>query len=551
LPEEYLRQQKNMCDNNRMKTIQNPILPGFHPDPSILRVNDDFYLATSTFEWFPGVALHHSRDLANWEQIPSPLTRTSQLGMAGIPDSGGIWAPCLTHGGTLFYLIYTNVKSYDGGFKDTPNYMVTAPAITGPWSDPVYLNSSGFDPSLFHDDDGRKWLVNMVWEHRPGKNPFYGIVLQEFDPETKKLAGKPEYVFRGTSLGCTEGPHIYKRGGWYYLVVAEGGTGYAHAVTVARSRNLAGPYEIHPQNPVLTSLGDLSLPLQKTGHASITDTPSGEWYMVFLCSRPLENGRCVTGRETGIEKIRWDDDGWPRLESGTNRAGLSVPAPDLPEFKAKRIPARTDFDTTEIPLNLASLRIPVTEDWASLKARPGYLRLYGKESPGSQFSQSLLARRVTDSGFRAETAVEFRPENFQQMAGLICYYNTKLWHYCHITRDEELGRVLSVLTCDLYKFRESGSKIPLPDEVDRVLLRAEGNGKDLRFFHSTDSGKYWKPAGEVLDMSMLSDDYATRYPEPGWGFTGAFVGMACQDLTGMNLFADFDWFEYQPTASHS
>ena len=176
-------------DDRRSLRIRNPILPGFNPDPSIVRVGDDYYIATSTFEWFPGVQIHHSRDLVHWRLLTRPLTRASQLNMLGDPDSCGIWAPCLSYADGLFWLIYTDVKRYgrttQGGaagasLRDTHNYLVTSPRIDGEWSDPVYLNSSGFDPSLFHDDDGRKYLVNMLWDHRPGRNRFAGIVLQEY-----------------------------------------------------------------------------------------------------------------------------------------------------------------------------------------------------------------------------------------------------------------------------------------------------------------------------------------------------------------------------------
>ena len=169
--------------------IRNPILKGFNPDPSICRVGDDYYIATSTFEWFPGVQIHHSRDLVNWRLVKRPLERASQLDMRGNPDSCGVWAPCLSHADGLFWLIYTDVKRLDGNFKDAHNYLVTAPAIAGPWSDPIYLNSSGFDPSLFHDDDGRKWLLNKQWKHatdsvggRPRGTAFDGILAQEYDP---------------------------------------------------------------------------------------------------------------------------------------------------------------------------------------------------------------------------------------------------------------------------------------------------------------------------------------------------------------------------------
>ena len=179
-----------------MTTIHNPILPGFNPDPSICRVGDDYYIATSTFEWYPGVQIHHSRDLVNWRLVRRPLDRASQLDLRGDPDSGGVWAPCLSCADGLFWLVYTDVKRFDGNFKDAHNYIVTAPAIEGPWSDPTYVNSSGFDPSLFHDDDGRKWFLNMVWNHRrprrePQTSSLFGIRLQEWDAASGRLVGQP------------------------------------------------------------------------------------------------------------------------------------------------------------------------------------------------------------------------------------------------------------------------------------------------------------------------------------------------------------------------
>ncbi len=326
-----------------MTEIRNPILPGFNPDPSVLRVGEDYYIATSTFEWYPGVQIHHSRDLANWRLVTRPLTRAAQLDMRGDPDSGGIWAPCLTHADGLFWLVYTDVKRRDGAWKDSHNYVVTAPAIEGPWSDPVYLNSSGFDPSLFHDEDGRKWLVNMVWDHRQqGGDRFGGILCQEYSVAEKRLVGEVRNIYRGSDHKLTEGPHLYRRDGYYWLLTAEGGTGYEHAVTMARSRDLFGPYETDPQKHLLTSKDAPEAYLQRAGHADIVETQAGEHYLVHLCSRPLDAtrgdapGRVVgiheedarrspLGRETAIQKLIWKAGEFPRLAHGG-----CVPAPPAP-----------------------------------------------------------------------------------------------------------------------------------------------------------------------------------------------------------------------------
>ena len=232
--------------------IKNPILKGFNPDPSIIRVEDDYYIATSTFEWYPGVQIHHSKDLMNWQLVAQPLNRAELLDMRGNPDSCGIWAPCLSFDNGLFYLIYTDVKRHDGSFKDSHNYLTTCTEIDGNWSSPIHLNSSGFDPSLFHDGE-KKWFLNMIWDYRPGHNPFGGILLQQYCHKTKKLTGPIHNIFKGTKMGFTEAPHLYKRQEYYYLLTAEGGTEYDHCMTFARSKNIEGPYEVDPNGYFLTS----------------------------------------------------------------------------------------------------------------------------------------------------------------------------------------------------------------------------------------------------------------------------------------------------------
>ena len=346
--------------------IRNPILPGFNPDPSILRVGDDYYIATSTFEWYPGVQIHHSRDLVNWRLLTRPLRRASQLNMLGDPDSCGVWAPCLTYSDGLFWLIYTDVKRYGrttvGGasgasLRDFHNYLVTCPTIDGEWSDPMYLNSSGFDPSLFHDDDGRKYLVNQLWDHRPGRNRFAGIVLQEYSPAQRKLIGERKNIFEGTAIGFTEAPHLYKRNGYYYLITAEGGTGWGHAMTMARSRSLTGPYELHPDKYIITARDRPDAPLQRAGHGDLVDTQAGDTYAVYLCGRPLPNrGRCVLGRETAIQKMVWGSDDWLRTLDGSGLPELETPAPALPAAHPMRGPLRRSRGLRQQP---AADRLPV------------------------------------------------------------------------------------------------------------------------------------------------------------------------------------------------
>ncbi len=520
--------------------IKNPVLPGFHPDPSILRVGSDFYIATSTFEWFPGVRLHHSRDLRHFRALGYALDRTTQLDLRGDPRSGGVWAPCLSHDGERFHLLYSDVKSWGHGFVDAHNYLVTATQIEGPWSEPIPLNSSGFDPSLFHDQDGRKWLVNMVWDHRPGRNAFGGIVLQEYSTAEKKLVGEAVPLFNGTALGCTEGPHLYRRGGFYYLMVAEGGTSYEHAVTLARSPQLTGPYEPDPAGPLLTARDDRLLALQKAGHGSLVETPSGQWYLAHLCARPLgEARRCILGRETALQRVRWTADGWLRLDEvePSSAPRLNVTAPDLPAHIFPSEPTRDDFDQRKLGPHYQTLRDPPDSSWLSLSARPGFLRLTGRESPQSLHRQSLVGRRVQAFCCRFETCLEFSPESYQQLAGLMCLYDDQHFFYAHLTRDEVEGRSLALLGADHGKLQELVA--PFPCRAARVRLRAEFAFEKLRFSYAED-GSEFRALGPELDATKLSDEYTTL----GLGFTGAYAALAEHDLSGRGLAADFDYFEY-------
>ena len=535
--------------------IQNPILPGFNPDPSILRVGDDYYVATSTFEWFPGVQIHHSRDLVHWRLLTRPLTRPSQLNMLGDPDSCGIWAPCLTHADGQFWLIYTDVKRYGRAaapgasgatFRDFHNYLVTSPKIDGEWSDPIYLNSSGFDPSLFHDDDGRKYHVNMLWDHRPGQNRFAGIVLQEYSVKERKLIGRPKNIFKGTPIGFTEGPHLYKRDGWYYLLTAEGGTGWGHAATLARSRKLDGPYELHPDVHILTARNRPDCELQRTGHADLVETQKGETYMVYLCGRPLRNrGRCTLGRETAIQQMVWGKDGWLRTTDGQAIPQMQPAAPALPPHPFPALPEREDFNAPQLPLAFQWLRSPWPEELFSLKAQPGHLRLIGRESLGCHFRQSLVARRQQAFCYHAETVMEFEPEDFQQMAGLVCYYNSAKFHYLYVSYDETHGKHLRVMSClpDQVQSDVFTPPIALP-AGKAVHLRVEIDFERLYFAYRI-AGHDWHCLPQMFDASILSDE-ATAPGQPN--FTGAFVGMACQDMSGQQRHADFDYFDYRERA---
>ena len=523
--------------------VTNPILKGFHPDPCILRVNDDYYIATSTFQWFPGVELYHSKDLVNWERLPSPLSRTTQLDLAGVPNSCGVWAPCLSYCDGTFYLIYTVVRDFQRKFIDLKNYLVTATDICGEWSEPIYLNSSGFDPSLFHDDDGRKYLVNMLADFRDGQSLFGGIMLQEYSPTEKKLVGKPVNIYKGTSVGITESPHLYKKDGYYYLMVAEGGTLYDHGTQLARSRNLLGPYESDPE-PLLTTRHAPDSPLQRTGHSSLVDTPDGKYFVSFLCGRPLldektKRRHCILGRESCLTEVVWKD-GWLRLKDGGVIPPLSYES-SLPEHKFLENNDQVIFDQQTLPSHFKTLRLPF-EQIGSLTDRAGFLRLYGHEAITSFFDLSLVARRLDCFTAQATTKLFFSPENIQQAAGLTVYYDSFNFFYLYVTADEEGNTELRILVSDNLKFYNPIDNFSVQvNDPSPIWLRVNIDGLSLEFSYSLD-GENFKAIGGKLNCANVSDE---AYSDIGFqGHTGTFVGITCQDLSGNNLHADFESFSY-------
>jgi xylan 1,4-beta-xylosidase len=387
--------------------------------------------------------------------------------------------------------------------------------------------------------------VNMLWDHRPGNNRFAGIVLQEYSSQEAKLVGERVNIFKGTPLGFTEAPHLYKRSGWYYLLTAEGGTGWGHAVTMARSRNIAGPYELHPDIYILSARLRPDCELQRTGHADLVETQNGETYMVYLCGRPLPNrGRCTLGRESAIQKMAWGDDDWLRTIDGRGIPTLQTPAPIFSDYRFKPSSDREDFDSTELPIDFQWLRSPWPGEIFSLTARPDHLRLFGRETIGSLFRQSLVARRQQSHCVSVATVVEFEPKHFQQCAGLVCYYNSSKFHYFHISHDETLGKHLRVMTCtpDSPQTDSFTPSVKIPNGKP-VHLRVEIDYERLHFaFRVEGVDNDWRWLPHLFDASILSDE-ATAPGQPN--FTGAFIGMACQDMAGTAHPADFDFFEYR------
>ncbi len=535
--------------------IQNPVLHGFNADPSMLRVGDTYYIANSTFEWFPGVRLHESKDLVHWNLLPSPLSTTTLLDMKGNPSSGGIWAPDLTYADGKFWLIYTDVKITEGAFKDMTNYLTTADDIRGPWSDPIAVNGVGFDASLFHDDDGRKYLVQQTWDHREYHHPFDGITLTEFDTTTMQL--KPHTartIYTGTDVKLVEGPHLYKINGFYYLFAAQGGTVYTHEEVVARSKTLdALTFESEPDGPFITNFDTPRLGIQKQGHGALVNTPSGdEWYYASLCGRPWHHenesftdprGWCTLGRETSIQKVEWDDEGWPRVVGG-HGGQMEVDAPK--DAILTDAPANGDqhdeFDTPELNGEWNTLRVPFDDKMGGFG--DGKLTLIGQRSLASEFDVSMIARRWQAFNFDAETKVKFDPYTYQQMAGLTNFYNDKNWSFVFITWDEKKGHVIEVAENDRNNYTSylKDDAIQIPEDTEYVWFKVKARTQSYTYEYSFD-GETWHEIPVELDAAHLSDDYILQ--EYGGFFTGAFVGLAAVDYSGYKQPAEFDYFDYK------
>lgn len=507
----------------------NPILPGFHPDPCALRVGDAWYVATSTFEWYPGVEIHRSTDLVNWELIARPLT-AELIDLAGVPNSGGVWAPCLTYDKGIWWLVYSINRTFDETTQDTENYVTWAKDLTGPWAPRVRIHSGGFDASMFHAPDGTHWIVSMRWNSRIEQNHFAGIWLQQYDPDKPGLVGKAKRIFSGTAIGLTEGPHLYYIGGWYYLMVAEGGTSTGHAVTVARSRWLDHGYGADPQGPMLTARNAPEWPIQCAGHGSLVEGAADDWYLFHLAARrSLFGGWSVLGRETFVQNVSWVD-GWPRLKQD---GCLPAAQFDTPASAEKEPLSSVKITFPDYPLRLASLRGPME---GSVTARPGWLRLYGQESMLSLHRQAMVGTQIDRVPCVCETVVDCQPDHFLRSAGLSLWYHTANHYAMLITWDDELGRCLRIVGRDQRHSRLLCPMIPLAE--GEIALRMT-LGPDQVLFAYSEAGVWTDVPVADAPSCILSDEYANKTGDQG--FTGCFAVMCCQDQTGEGWPADFKY----------
>lgn len=507
-------------------TYANPILTGFYPDPSIVRVGADFYLVNSTFTWFPGIPVWHSTDLVNWTQIGNAIDRPGMLDFSGLGLSRGVFAPTIDHRDGTFYIANTCVDC--GG-----NFILTASDPAGPWSDPVWMpHVGGIDPSLFFDEDGKVWLMNN--DGPPGGSTYDGhraIWIREVHPETFEALSEPVVIIDGGVRPeekpiWIEGPHIYKVDGWYYLSAAEGGTAVGHSQVILRSRTITGPYEPYSGNPIMTQRDlpeDRANPVTSIGHADYVVDDAGAWWAVFLGVRPYEGDHYNTGRETFLLPVAWKD-GWPVILE----RGLPVPMrpgkPDLPEGAPPALPTTgsfqvvEDFSGPELGHHWMTPRVPES-DWYELD---GELTLTPRAvALGDIGNPSFLARRQQHMKASAEVTMSFQPGGPGDEAGLAAFQSETHWFALGLTQDDTGAATLRLSqrkgeTDPVNGVAISGNIGPLPDSSD-VRLKFEADGARYTAWWALPGGE-WQQIGPELDGRSLSTQTAG-------GFVGAVFGV--------------------------
>lgn len=522
----------------------NPILPGFYPDPSICRVGNDYYLVNSSFDYFPGVPIFHSTDLVHWTQIGNILDRQSQLPLDNDNFAGGgIYAPTLRYHDGTFYMITTNIGSANG------NFIVTATDPAGPWSEPICLGSEGIDPSLFFDDDG-KCYYHGTKGRREGVR-FFGdqeIYVQELDLNTMKLKGESWPIWHGAlrDVEWAEGPHIYKKDGWYYLMISEAGTGHMHCVTMARSRNIREPFSGYKGNPILTHrhLG-INYPIVNVGHPDIVETANGEWWMVLLASRPYGGYYRNLGRETFLVPFVWED-GWPLVNPGKGIVEDTFPAPSLPACEGEVIPACDDFDYTSLPFRYMYVRNPDMNNY-SLEDRPGYMALTPSTIKISDKtgSPTLICTRQLHMSYIFESTLEFSPiEN--ECAGIVLLQSNNYNYQFCLTNEKNIP-TLKVLRCNGIEPENNDTIIaskPL-DIADnnlpiRIKLRAVQNIQDIEFSYSFD-----KNSDEEYISVLSGADGRILCTDCAGGFVGTCLGIYAYSDKPTDNKAYFDSITYR------
>ena len=502
--------------------FRNPIVPGYNPDPSICRKGDTFYLVNSSFEFFPGVPLRQSKNLVNWSLTGCVLDRESQLPLTGCHPSGGIFAPTIRYHDGMFYMITTNVNRMWMGGKPG-NFIVHSENPEGPWSEPAWIDQMGIDPSVFFDDDGSCWYTGTGHDEKGDQ----GIVFFKLDPMTGEILSDKKVISRGSGGKCPEGPHMYKKDGWYYLMLAEGGTEFGHMETIGRSRNIEGPYEFNPAGPLLTARNTNGYPIQCTGHADLVDDENGNWWVVSLGTRPIGPMAHHLGRETFLGRIDWVD-GWPAMRNN----GLMEMEPDfdLPcadTVKPVSDDIHCDFAKMDkLPADFTWLRNPVMENYKL----DGCLLLNGTDQRLSTPNTTPTFVGIRQTQFvSCSTAVLDCdiPEGYS--AGITAYGIHS--HHYDVLITRRYGKLYAQLRKHLYDMEMVASEIPLPDDVQSVTLRITSDRSTYSFAIDAGNGFVTLGSGYTIGLATEVTEMMT--------FTGAFIGLFAEN--GEAKFSAFDY----------
>ena len=534
----------------------NPILAGFYPDPSICKADNDYYLVNSTFSYFPGIPVFHSNDLGHWTQIGNAMNRPDQLNLDGLGVSRGIFAPAIRYNEGIFYITCTLV----GGGN---NFVITAKNPAGPWSNPVWIPQiDGIDPSLFFDDNGKAYIIyNSI---PPDNKSLYSghrtLRMYEFDKENLKVKGEEHILVNGgTDINrkpvWIEGPHIFKKGGTYFLIAAEGGTDYEHSEVVFRSQKIEGPYIPYEGNPILTQRNlnpDRPFPITSTGHADLTVAENGEWWAVFLgCRpyRPYDKNYYNTGRETFLAPVSWET-GWPVINPGYDEVQYTYPVPVKNAGDFTGIPLSgnfllmENFDEDSLDLYWVFLRT-VREKWFDLSSRKGYLTIdLRPETCSGTGNPSFIGRRQQHAYGYVSTSLDFSADNSNEKAGLLVFQNESYFYF--LCKSMEDNDPVIQLYKSLNKADSSGPDMELMTSQkvgsefsgNELQLKIEAHGNTYSFLYAFKPDE-WILLEDNIDAGFLSTRTAG-------GFVGCIYAMyATSSGRQSKNEAAFNWFLYR------
>ena len=515
----------------QQEQFNNPILRGGYPDPSVCRVGNDYYLVNSSFEYFPGLPIHHSTDLVNWKLVGHGLHRKSQctgtMNLVDVQSNGGIHAPTIRYQDSTFYIITTNV--YQSPKKDEPtqfiNFIITAKQPEGPWSDPIIIKGApGIDPDIFFDDDGKIWYTGT---HAPDNPNFQGegeIWMQELDPTSFQLFGKRHYLWRGACQGTwAEGPHIYKKDGWYYLLIAEGGTHFNHAVMIAASKNIMGPYEPNDRNPIFTTRHmSYDFWVNSTGHADLVELPNGEWKMVCLGIRNEVNRGSNMGRETMLLPVNWEQEPyewkemkytWPVCAPLTGKLEQTQPYPLARNTKYNNAYFQDDFNNTNLGMHWTSRRVPI-DNAIDLNLQPGFLRMkYLPQTIGERKAYNFIGIKQQESQFELVTSMQFDNKLNGEEAGFCLIQKDDNYVLFDVKREDN-ENVLQLVIKPHDKEDYIKKDLVLNKKTKQLELKITANKEHYNYYYRLKSNDIW------INFDQTSNDVLISR-----GYTGAHLGL--------------------------